>query len=182
MANLELVQKLKLELIRGYEKYVRAVAGLTQSSEDDAREALHRAACELFVGLRKRPADNPAIAWRPYVIRAAVNLLRKEIKQRKRVILFSELDKEGRRELLAIRDPRPTPEEHLERKETAAILWTEVETLSPREAEVLKRWAHGSGYQKIARDLGIEPSTVRELWSRGIRDLRMRPRIQKLVA
>jgi len=180
--DFERVQELKLELIRGYEQYVRIVAGLTQSSEDDAREAIHSVVCRMLGGLRRRPVSNPAIAWRPYVIRAAVNHLRDEIKHRKAVLLFSELDKEGRRQLLAIRDPLPTPEEHLEKKETAAILWAEVATLSPREAEVLKRWAHGSSVQEIAAALGIDPSTVRVHWSRGIRHLRKRPRIQQLAA
>ncbi len=182
MAKPDLVQELKLELIREYEQYVRAVAGLTGSSEDDAREALHRAVCELLVSLKKRPAGDPAITWRPYVIRAAIYQLRHEVKERKRVILFSELDKEGRRELLTIRDPHPTPVEALEKKETAEILWTEVATLAPREAEVLKRWAHGARFQEIGLALGMARSTVRKFWSDGIRHLRMRPRIQKLVA
>ena len=182
MANRALVQELKLVLIREYEQYVRTVAGLTGSSEDDAREALHRAVSELLVSLKGRPAGNPALAWRPYVIRAAVNQLRNEIKERRRVVLFSELDKEGRRELFSIRDPRPTPVEYLEQKETAEILWEEVDALPPREADVMKQWAHGSSFRDIARALGIEPSAVRKTWSKGIRHLRTRPRIQKLVA
>lgn len=181
MRNFELVQELKLELIREYEQHVRILADLTGASMEDAREALHRAICRILVGLKKRPAGDPAIAWRPYVIRAAVNHLRDEINERKG-LLFSELDKEGRRKLLGVPDPHPTPLGRLERKETAGILWKEVDTLAPREAEVLKRWAHGANFQEIAVALGIQPSTVRELWSRGIGDLRTRPRIQKLAA
>jgi RNA polymerase sigma factor (sigma-70 family) len=158
------------------------VAGLTGSSEEDAREALHRAVCEMLVSLKKRPAGNPAISWRPYVIRAAIYQLRHEVKERKRVILFSELDKEGRRELLAIRDPHPTPLQYLEKKETAEILWAEVKNLSPREAEVLTHWAHGSTFNELARRLNLSPSTVRVLWMRGIRNLRTRPRLRRLTA
>jgi RNA polymerase sigma factor (sigma-70 family) len=182
MRNFELVQELKLELIREYEQYVRILAGLTGASLEDAREALHRAICRMLVGLKKRPAGDPAIAWRPYVIRAAVNHLRDEINERKDVLLFSELDKEGRRKLLGVPDPHPTPLERLEKNETAEILWKEVATLSPREAEVLKRWAHGANFQDIAAALAIQPSTVRELWSRGIGHLRKRPGVQQLAA
>ncbi len=182
MAKPDLVQELKLELIREYEQYVRAVAGLTGSSEDDAREALHRAVCEMLVSLKRRPAGNAALAWRPYVIRAAINQLRNDFKERRKVILFSELDKEGRRELLSIRDPRPTPLEYLEKKETVEILWAEVKTLSPREVEVLTHWAHGSSFNELARRLKLSPSTVRVVWMRGIRNLRRRPRLRRLTA
>lgn len=176
------VQELKLALIREYEQYVRIVAGLTGASEDDAREGIHRAVCRILVGLRKRPIGDPAMAWRPYVIRAAVNHLRNEIEQRHKAIPFSELDKEGRRKLLALRDPRPTPEEHLEKKETKEILWAEVATLAPRKAEILEKWAHGAGFQEIAKALGLQPSTVRKYWSEAIAELRSRPRVQQLAA
>ena len=114
----------------------------------------------MLVSLKKRPADNPAIAWRPYVIRAAIYQLRHEVKERKRVILFSELDKEGRRELLAIKDPHPTPEKCLERKEIAEILWAEVKRLSPREAEVLTLIARGYTNREIAETLVISVKTA----------------------
>jgi RNA polymerase sigma factor (sigma-70 family) len=180
--NFELVEQLKLELIREYEQYVETIAGLTDVSEDDAREALHRAACEMLVGLSKRPPGNPVIAWRPYIISGAIHKLRDEQKERKRARPFSQLRKDQREEVLAIRDPRPTPAEVLEKKDTAAILWSEVEGLSAREAEVLRRWAHDSSHDEIATALGIKASTVRKLWSRGIHHLRKRPKIQALAA
>lgn len=74
------------------------------------------------------------------------------------------------------------PQKHLQDTEIAAILWAEVESLSPREGDVLKRWAHGYSFQDISGALGIEPSTARVLWSRGIRHLRKRPRVQQLAA
>jgi RNA polymerase sigma factor (sigma-70 family) len=186
MENLELVQKLKLELIRGYEKYVRAVAGLTSTSLENAREAFHTSICRMLVGLKKRPPGNPIVAWRPYIVQAAVNALNEKSRQVARrkhnVILFSELDTEGRQKLMAIPDPEPRPEKHLENEETARILWTEVASLSPRQGEVLEKWAHGSSFEDISLAFGIKPSTVRELWSRGIRGLRKSPRIQQLAA
>ncbi len=182
MENFELVEQLKLELIREYEQYVETIAALTDVSEDDAREALHRAACEMLVGLSKRPPGNPVIAWRPYIISGAINKLRDEQKERKRVRLFSQLRKDQREEVLAIRDPRPTPAEVLEKKDTAAILWSEVDGLSPREAEVIRRWADNSSFNEIAEALGLARPTVRVLWMRGIRNLRKRPRIQGLAA
>lgn len=93
MENFDLVQQLKLELIREYEQYVETIAGLTDASEDDAREALHRAACEMLVGLTKRPPGNPVVAWRPYIVSGAINKLRDEQKERKRMRPFSQLRK-----------------------------------------------------------------------------------------
>lgn len=182
MENFALVQELKLELIREYEQYVETIAGITGASDDDAREAVHRATCRMLTGLRNRPSGNPIIAWRPYILQAAMNALRDERKERKRVIRFSELRREQREQLLAIPDPRPTPEERMEESETRAILWSEVENLSPREAHVLRRWAHGSTFTEIAVALDIAPPTVRVLWMRGIRHLRKRPRVQELAA
>ena len=182
MENFELVEQLKLELIREYEQYVETIAGLTDASEDDAREALHRAACEMLVGLTKRPPGNPVVAWRPYIVSGAINKLRDEQRERKRMRPFSQLRKDQREEILGTRDPRPTPAEVLEKKETSAILWSEVDGLSSREAEVLRRWANDATYAEIAATLGIEASTVRKLWSRGIRNLRKRPKVQGLAA
>jgi len=186
MENHELVQKLKLELIREYEKYVQAVAGLTSTSLEDAREAFHTSICRMLVGLKKRPPSNPIVAWRPYILQAAVNALNEKSRQVARrkhtVILFSELDTEGRQKLMAIPDPQPRPEKHLLNKETARILWEEIASLSPRQGEVLAKWAHGSSFQDISAALGVKPSTARKYWSEGIGHLRKRPRIQQLAA
>ncbi len=186
MENFELVQQLKLELIREYEKYVRTVAGLTESSVDDAREAFHNAICRMLVGLKKRPPGNRIVAWRPYIIQVAVNQLREKSRQvarrKNNVILFSELDDEGRWQLLNIPDPHPTPAAQLEQEETSKILWSEVATLPPRQAEVLRRWAHGWSFQDISVSLGIKLSAAYKLWSRGIRRLRSRPRVNQLAA
>lgn len=186
MKNLVLVQQLKLELIRSYEPMVWTVGGLAGASLEDAREALHDSICRMLVGLRNRPAQDRIVAWRPYIVQAAINQLRgksRQIARRKhRVILFSELDSDGRKKLLAIPDPHPPPADKLEKDDTRAILWAEVAILSPRQAEVLKRWAHGVSFLDISLALDIMASTVRNLWSRGIRRLRTRPEIRKLAA
>jgi RNA polymerase sigma factor (sigma-70 family) len=174
MAKPDLVQELKLELIREYERYVRGVAGLTGASEDDAREALHRAVCELLVSLKRRPAGNPALAWRPYVLRAAVYQLRNDIKERGRVILFSELDKDQRREVLSKASPIPTPVEQAEKNELAALAWKELGTLPRYERAVIARRCCGQSFGEIAATLDIKPSTARGFWTTGIATLRFR--------
>ena len=182
MVRSDQVQDLKLTLVRKYDRYVPIVAALTEASRDDAQEAVHRAICHILVGLTRRPSGNPVVSWRPYIIQTAINELRRERTERKRARPFSELDREERRKLLAIPDPGPTPEEHLEKKETKEILWAEVATLAPRKAEILERWAHGDSFQEIAKALGLQPSTVRKYWSEAIAELRTRPRVQGLAA
>ncbi len=182
MENFELAQQLKLELIQEYEKITPAIKALTGASLDDAREALHRAICRVLVGVTRRGLRNPVAAWRPYIIQTAVNELRKERNESKRVVLFGELREDELRRLFAIPHSQPTPLEHMIAKESRAILWAEVASLSPREGEVLKRWAHGSSFRDISKALGIKPSTARKLWSRGIGHLRYHPRVRQLAA
>jgi len=140
----------------------------------------------MLVGLTKRPPGNPIVAWRPYIIQAAIHQLieaeRRLDRLKTKIVPFSQLDNAERLELHGKAAPQPTPAEQLEQRETATVLWTEVAILSPREGDVLRRWAHGSSFAEIAVALGIKSSTVRKLWSRGIRHLRNRPQIQRLAA
>ncbi len=174
MRNFELVQELKLELIREYEKYVQTVAGLAGSSVEDAREAFHTAICRMLVGLKKRPPGDPIMAWRPYIIEAAVNDLRMEARRRKGFILFSNLAPEGRRELLSKASPEPTPAEQAERNELARLAWQELQNLSPLEREVITLRCHGASFAEIASKLGTTLGTVQVSWSTGIAKLRHR--------
>ena len=174
MENFDLVQELKLELIRGYEKYVRSVAALTDASEDDAREAVHRAICRMLVGLKKRAPGDPIVAWRPYIIEAAVNELRMEARRRKGFILVSDLDLEGRRELLWQVSPEPTPSEQAERNELARLAWQELRILSPQEREVITLRCRGFSFAEIASRLGTTIGAARVSWSTGMVRLRRR--------
>lgn len=186
MERFDLIEQLKLELIREYEPYVRRVAGLTSTSLEDAREAFHSAICRMLVGLKTRPPGNPILAWRSYIVQAAVNQLREAARRvrrfPRRTRRFSELSDKERLELLGKVAPQPTPAQQLEHQETARILWAEVATLDRRQGDVLRRWAHGSSLQDIATSMGVKPGTVYKWWSRAIQRLRRRPRVQQLVA
>lgn len=186
MKNLALVHQLKLELIRSYEPMVRTVAGLTGRSLEDAREAFHAAICRMLVGLTKRPPGNPVLTWRTYIVQAVVNQLRETARRQHRlqakVLLFSELSPEDRREVCMKASPLPTPLRHLEDAETSRILWTEVATLDPHQAEVLRRWSRGADFKDIAASMRERTATVYKWWSRGIARLRRRPRVQQLAA
>jgi len=180
MENFELIQQLKLELIQAYEPYVRTVAGLTSTPLEDAREAFHTAICKMLVGLRKRPPGNPIVAWRPYIIQAAVNQLREQSRQVARrehnVILFSELDEEGRQQVMNIPDPHPNPLEQAEKKELEALAWEELQKLRPCERDVITKRCHGQAFGEIAGSLSVEPETARAYWARGLATLRSRLR------
>ncbi len=180
MENFELVQQLKLELIREYEKYVQTVAGLAGSSVEDAREAFHTAICRMLVGLQKRPPKVIIVAWRPYIIQAAVNELKERSRQvarrRHTLILFSELDNEGRQKLMNLPDPHPTPSEQAEKTELEALAWQELQKLPPSERDVISRRCHGQVFREIAESLSIEPETARAYWTRGLATLRTRLR------
>ncbi len=97
------VQALKLMLIREYDSIVPAVALLVGASRTQAQEALHTAICRALVGVTRRPPGNPVVAWRSYIIRTAMNVLKDEARDEARrrenenVLLFSELSPEFRR-------------------------------------------------------------------------------------
>lgn len=182
MKNARLVRELEQELTRNYEKYVRGVAKAAHTSRDNAREALHRAICRILGASKEHPPSRRILAWHPYILSAAINSLRDWRKEGKRLTRFSELYEDEREEIGEIPDPEPGPERRLEESEIRAILWAEVKRLSPREAEVIKHWAHGSPFNEIAMKLNISASTVRVLWMRGIRNLRNRPQVRRLVA
>jgi len=90
------VQALKLMLIREYDSIVPAVALLAGASRAQAQEALHTAICRALVGVTRRPPGNPVVAWRSYIIRTAMNVLKDEARDEARrrenenVLLFSE--------------------------------------------------------------------------------------------
>jgi RNA polymerase sigma factor (sigma-70 family) len=169
-----MVQELKDELIRNYEKYVKGVAKAAQVSRDVAREALHRAIFRMLVGFRKRPPRNPIVAWRPYIIEGALNELRMEARRRGGVLLFRELDQDQQRELLSKAAPGPTPAEQAQKNELAALAWKEVEKLPHYQREVIQRRCRGQSYEEIAELLGVERSTAESYWTRGIEALRLR--------
>lgn len=175
-----MVQQLKLELIRGYEEYVRTVACLTGTKEDEAREAFHTAFCRMLVGLKKRPSGNPIVAWRPYIIRSAINTLKEEARQvarRKRTcLLFSELDAEGKERVMSVPDPRPRPAEQAENNELATLAWKEMKKLPSHEREVIARRCQGESYKEIAKDMSIAVPTAGTYWTRGLDTLRARLR------
>lgn len=91
------VQALKLMLIREFDSIVPAVALLAGASRTEAQEALHTAICRALVGVTRRPPGNPVVAWRPFIIRTAMNVLKDEARDEARrgenanVLLFSEL-------------------------------------------------------------------------------------------
>lgn len=182
MKQLAPVQGLKRALTRNYEKFVRAVAKAARTSRDRAREALHQAICSMLSGLRQRPGGRRVLAWQPYVVRAGINALRDKLRESKRDVRFSELYEDEVERIGEIPDPGPRLGSRLEERETGAILWAEVKSLSPREAGVIKLWAHGVPFHDIGVRLKIAASTVRVLWMRGIRNLRNRPRVRGLAA
>jgi len=180
MGSLDPIEELRLELSREYEKYVATVAVVTNSSEDDAREALHTVVCRMLAGLTKRPRGNPVFAWRPYIIQSAVNELRqrsRNVARRKNtVVLFSELDQDGRRQVADLQAPQRRPDVQAQQNELAALAWRELRKLPSRQRFVIARHCKGYTFHEIADACGIDPVTARRHFNIGIHELRHRLR------
>lgn len=171
MKNRRRIQELTSELIRHHKGYVRSLVALTGRSADDARDALHGALVRILAAVRKRASGNRIVSWRPYILEAALNELRMESRRRRRVVLFSELGPEGRRELLRKVSPGPTPAEEAERKELARLAWQELRNLAPLEREVLTLRCHGHSFAETASRIGTTPGAAKVSWSTGIAKL-----------
>jgi RNA polymerase sigma-70 factor (ECF subfamily) len=67
----------------------------------------------------------------------------------------------------------PDPQEELTSQETAAAIQRAVDSLPPRQREILQlRWQRQASYDKIAQALGISPKTVAVHISRALQHLR----------
>jgi len=172
------VRTLRLALIREYGSVIPVVAKLAKASREDAREAFHNAACRMLAGAARRPPGDPIVDWRLYLIQATLNALREkargEARRRGKEILFSDLSKDERRLLYRIPAHGRTPAELAADREIEALGWSELQTLPPRQREVIERHYRKESFPEIAAALGVTIGTVKRLHNVGIRRLRLR--------
>ena len=168
------LQALQDTYLREHDSIVSVVSALAGASKIDVQDALQTAVWRVLAGGRRGRRGRPVRAWRPYLVRAALNALRDERAKKARLVLFSELTPEEREKLLALPDPRPTPAEQAERNELAALAWEELSRLPKQEHMVIVRRCCGQSFREIARALRIKPSTARGFWSKGIAGIRAR--------
>ena len=166
------LQALQDTYLRDHDSIVSVVSVLGGAPRIDAQDALQTAVWRVLAGSRRGRHGRPVRAWRPYLVRAALNALRDERAKKARLVLFSELTPEEREKLFALPDPRPTPAEQAERNELAALAWEELSRLPEHERAVIVRRCCGQSFREIARALRLKPSTARGFWSKGIARLR----------
>jgi len=132
-------------------RYCHRLTGDRDVSEDVAQEALVR--------LFDRGVDGPLPALRAWLFKTATRLVR----DRYRV-------EENRRRLLRENPVGPSevesPERRLERRRSVARARRALETLAPRDREMLLMRYEGFSYKEIAAVVGVEASSVGTLLSR----------------
>jgi RNA polymerase sigma factor (sigma-70 family) len=174
----EEVEALKLSLIKEYDSIVPVIATLAGVGNDEAREAVHTVICRVLVGVNRRPAGDPVVAWRPYIIQSAMNALKEEARRvasrRETVHLFGELDPEQRREIRELLTHEAGPAEKAEQQELLARAQEELAQLPPRQREVIKRRNDKETFGEIAGAMGISVGAVKKLYNVGMKQLRRR--------
>lgn len=135
-------------------RYCRRLTGESDAAEDIAQESV----CRLFGHeVRAGPAD-----IRAWLFKTATNLARDRYRTTT-----------NRRRLLEVHPVRPsaseTPDRALEREERRAGARAALETMAPRDREMLLMRYSGFSYKEIAEALGVSSSSVGTLLSRAER-------------
>jgi RNA polymerase sigma factor (sigma-70 family) len=77
-----------------------------------------------------------------------------------------------------IADREPTPAHETERNEIRDALKQGLAALTPSQREVLENYAEGGSFAEVARQTGISEQAVRQMFQRGVRQ--MRPHVESL--
>ena len=78
----------------------------------------------------------------------------------------------------SIADREPTPAHETERNEIRDALKQGLAALTPSQREVLENYAEGGSFAEVARQTGISEQAVRQMFQRGVRQ--MRPHVESL--
>lgn len=160
------------ELILGCKTRAYNIALRYMRSEEDALDALQESLIKVFRYLASFKEESSFQTW---VYRIVVNtchdMLRKNANLRKTGSL-SQLEEEDDREP-DVPDSAPTPEEALERGETAKIILAALDMLSPEQKEVvILRDIQGFSYEEISQMLDCSIGTVKSRINRSRLKLR----------
>lgn len=163
----------KEALLREYVGLAPELATLRHVSVHNAEDAISKAVTNTLELLAAGRLDTRDLKWKPYIMTAAVNELKKARRDQNRLPLLR-----GEANELALAshcDPQPTPADKVEIKELAARAWAEMLKLPEQQREVLtRRYRDGAPFSQIAAALGITDSTARVHHHAGIEELRKR--------
>jgi RNA polymerase sigma factor (sigma-70 family) len=137
-------------------RYVYRLTGDADAADDVAQEA--------FVRLLREPPPGPREP-RPWLFRVATNLVRDGARSQ---------DRRGRL-LEANHDPDGAverPDAVLERSETVAAVRRVLDTLKPRDRQILLMREEGFAYREIADVIGVDHRSVAMLMTRALRRFR----------
>jgi RNA polymerase sigma-70 factor, ECF subfamily len=132
-----------------YHEYHASLVRMLYRRTGDADRA-EDLAHEVFARALASPPENP----RPWLFAVALNLVRDDGRRAVR---------QGRRlELLRAEGPSsaPAPDQELERVEQAATVREALDSLAPRDREVLLLKAEGFSYDEIAATLGLAKGAI----------------------
>ena len=143
-----------------YHEYHASLVRMLYRRTGDADRA-EDLAHEVFARALAAPPENP----RPWLFAVALNLVRDDGRRAVR---------QGRRlELLRAEGPSssPAPDQELERVEQAATVREALDSLAPRDREVLLLKAEGFNYDEIAAILGLAKGAIGTTLARARRRL-----------
>ena len=151
----------------------RTLAEIRRVSIHNAEDAVSKAVSNTLEKVAAGELDGRTLQWKPYVLTAAVNELKKQRRDRNRLPILR-----GKANEVALDnhcDPGPTPASQVEMKELAARAWAEMLKLPEQQREVLtRRYRDGDPFSQIGAALGITESTARVHHHAGIEELRKR--------
>lgn len=138
----------------GLVRYCHRLTGDRDAAEDIAQESMLR--------LFSHDVSGPGVGLRAWLFKTATHLVR----DRYRV-------EENRKRLLAAHPVRPTEpdsaERRLEREETRAAARAALDSLAPRDREILLMRYSGFSYREIADAIGVAATSVGTLLARAER-------------
>lgn len=144
-----------------YEPVVQWIRNRLNMDIEEAREAVHEILKRLHNGQASR-----ITTWDHYLTKAAIRQHRRskgKPKGKLKILLFSELSKEERKQLYAIPAPGPNPADLAVERELLAFMRDEIQKLPKRQREVLTLEIEGLTPEEIRVRLGLKK--VSTVWS-----------------
>ena len=178
------------ELLHTFHNYLHLVARTqidmhlaVRVSPSDVVQETYMHACAKFDGFRGK-TEAELLSWlRKILINNILSAFEKHIQAEKRDIrrerplhvLAKTIEESSNRLESALADQSPSPSEQIRTRETAAEVADQLGELPPHYREViLLRNLEGLAFEEIGQRMGRSSASVRQLWTRAIRRLRLK--------